>query len=265
MLEEEISKTEARLLDANWSPECKDDFEKLVFQSPLSSMAWLGYTAFHLARGEVEAGRSVMERALRRIPFTEEQEIQNIWFSYINLECSYGGASSLEGILQRFLKHNDKFPALVHLLKVFERCRKLEDANCIGQMIVKKHKHLPSAWISYGNFLYSTERTDEARQLLQDSAKHLQKHDQIAVTIQFAKAELKYGFSEHGIMLFEKLVASFPTRTDLWSVYADAVIKIGDNAQTSELFERILSLNIPEKKLQFLIKKQEEFKNRNMK
>lgn len=85
-----VFQTEARLLDANWSPECKDDFEKLVFQSPLSSMAWLGYTAFHLARGEVEAGRSVMERALRRIPFTFVDTLQLFMIDYACIcTCTY--------------------------------------------------------------------------------------------------------------------------------------------------------------------------------
>lgn len=56
----------------------------------------------------------------------EEQEIRNIWFSYINLECTYGGSSSLDDILKRFMKHNDRFPALCHLLKVFEKCQKWE-------------------------------------------------------------------------------------------------------------------------------------------
>lgn len=260
--EEDVSKAEALLLDVNRLPETKEDFEKLVFQSPVSSMAWLGYTAFHLAKGEVAAARSVMERALQRIPFTEEQEIRNIWFSYINLECTYGGSSSLDDILKRFMKHNDKFPALCHLLKVFEKCQKWEDAEKIGQTMIQKFKHMPEAWTSYGCFLYSTGRLEDGRSLLQQSEKYLDKQQHIMVTLQFTKAEFRNGSSEHGIAFLEKLVGTYPSRTDLWSVYVDALTKLGNSTQTRDLYERIFSLNLPEKKVKFLADKYRDFKNK---
>lgn len=55
---------------------------------------------------------------------------------------------------------------------------------------------------------------------------------EITVTLQFAKAEFSNGSSEHGIAFFEKLVGTYPSRTDLWSVYIDALTKLGRNTQT---------------------------------
>jgi hypothetical protein len=49
-------------------PETKEDFERLVFQSPCSSMCWLRYAAMHIAETDIDSAREVFKRALQAIP-----------------------------------------------------------------------------------------------------------------------------------------------------------------------------------------------------
>ena len=41
----------------------------------------------------------------------------------------------------------------------------------------------------------------------------------------FGQLEFKHGDTERGKTLYEKLLSSYPKRTDLWSIYIDMLIK----------------------------------------
>ena len=77
----------------------------------------------------------------------------------------------------------------------------------------------------------------------------------------FGQLEFKYGDQERAKTLYEKLLASYPKRTDLWSIYIDMLIKYDTDPVNAArpIFDRILSLNIPPKKMKFLIKKYLQF------
>lgn len=44
--------------------------------------------------------------------------------------------------------------------------------------------------------------------------------------------------------MFEGLLSSFPKRVDLWSVFLDLEIKVGDVEQVRRLFERALGIGV---------------------
>jgi rRNA biogenesis protein RRP5 len=44
----------------------------------------------------------------------------------------------------------------------------------------------------------------------------------------FAQMEFKHGEVERGRTLFEGIMSNFPKRLDLWSVYIDMEIRVGD-------------------------------------
>lgn len=44
----------------------------------------------------------------------------------------------------------------------------------------------------------------------------------------FAQLEFKYGEAERGRTLLEGIVSNHPKRLDLWNVYLDMEIKVGD-------------------------------------
>ncbi|KAK0053509.1 protein RRP5, partial [Biomphalaria pfeifferi] len=60
------------------------DFEKLVLQSPDSSVVWIAYMTYLIELGEIENARLVAERAINTILFREEQEKMNVWMAYLN-------------------------------------------------------------------------------------------------------------------------------------------------------------------------------------
>ena len=81
----------------------------------------------------------------------------------------------------------------------------------------------------------------------------------------FGKLEFKYGDRERAKTLYEKLLSSYPKRTDLWSIYIDMLIKYDTDPvhAARSIFDRILSLNIPPKKMKFLIKKYLQFEKQH--
>ena len=48
----------------------------------------------------------------------------------------------------------------------------------------------------------------------------------------FAQLEYKHGEPEKGATMFENVLTSYPGRLDLWSVYLDKTIALGDHEQT---------------------------------
>ena len=61
--------TERQLMEDDQAPQSSEDFDRLVLQSPDSSLVWLRYMAFHLETTEIEKARAVAERALKTISF----------------------------------------------------------------------------------------------------------------------------------------------------------------------------------------------------
>ena len=67
--ERRLLETERRLVGSDQQPTSAEDFDRLVLQSPDSSLIWLGYMAHHLETTEIEKARTVAERALKTISF----------------------------------------------------------------------------------------------------------------------------------------------------------------------------------------------------
>ena len=67
-------KAETQLLDGSRLPQSVGEFDRLVLQSPDSSLVWLRYMTFHLELTEVDKARAVAERALKTISFRCELE-----------------------------------------------------------------------------------------------------------------------------------------------------------------------------------------------
>ena len=50
----------------------------------------------------------------------------------------------------------------------------------------------------------------------------------IETIVKFALLEFKYGEPQRGQTMFESILNNYPKRSDLWSVYLDAMIKLRD-------------------------------------
>ena len=79
----------------------------------------------------------------------------------------------------------------------------------------------------------------------------------------FAQLEFKFGSSERGRTIFESLLANYPQRTDLWSMFIDTeMAHLGSRGNGSgglspirALFDRVISLKLSAKKVQSFFKK----------
>lgn len=49
----------------------------------------------------------------------------------------------------------------------------------------------------------------------------------VDVIAKFAQLEFRYGNAEKGRTMFDKVLTSYPKRTDLWSVFIDLMVKHG--------------------------------------
>jgi rRNA biogenesis protein RRP5 len=79
----------------------------------------------------------------------------------------------------------------------------------------------------------------------------------------YAQMEFKLGEPEKGRTIFEGILSTYSKRTDLWSIYCDMSIKAGDVDQVRRLFERILQLKWPAKKMKFFFKKYLDYEKKH--
>lgn len=61
----------------------------------------------------------------------------------------------------------------------------------------------------------------------------------------------------------EGILRSYPKRTDIWGVYLDQEVKLGDVLRARALFERAVATDLPPKKMKALFKKYVAFEARN--
>ncbi|OZJ03378.1 hypothetical protein BZG36_04497, partial [Bifiguratus adelaidae] len=256
------------------APQVASDYERLLLGSPNSSFLWINYMAFQLQLAEIDKAREIGERALKTINFREEQEKMNVWVAMMNLENTYGTEESLQAVFQRALQVCEPKKVYLQLANIYERAEKVdvsvhaakggEDtylteetqrADEMYQTIVKKFSQSSKVWTIYGQFCMQQQNVERARELLQQSLKSLPKRKYIKTIIKFAQMEFKQGEPERGRTLFEKILSEYPKRVDLWSVYLDMEIKVGDPDLIRRLFARVTTLKLSSKKMKFFFKK----------
>jgi len=71
----------------------------------------------------------------------------------------------------------------------------------------------------------------------------------------FAQLEFKFSSPEHGRTIMTGLLANYPRRFDLWSVFLDLEIKQGEPAVIRRLFQSVLAMKMSTKKAKFFFKK----------
>ncbi|KAK7848536.1 rrna biogenesis protein rrp5 [Quercus suber] len=257
--EQEIRAAEERLLE-NDIPRTADEFEKLVRSSPNSSFVWIKYMAFMLSMADVEKARSIAERALQIINIREENEKLNIWVAYFNLENEYGNPpeEAVRKVFQRALQYNDPKKVHLALLGMYERTEQHKLTDELLDKMVKKYKHSCKVWLRrVQRILKQTQ--DAIQPVVNRALLSLPRHKHIKFISQTAILEFKCGVPDRGRSMFEGILREYPKRTDLWSIYLDQEIRLGDADVIRALFERAISLSLPTKKMKFFFKKYLEY------
>ncbi|KAL6563943.1 hypothetical protein OROHE_005183 [Orobanche hederae] len=253
--EREIRAAEERLLEKD-IPRNADEFEKIIRSSPNSSFIWIKYMAFMLSLADIEKARSVAERALRTINIREEFEKLNIWVAYFNLENEYGNPAEevVRKVFQRALQYCD--PKRVHLalLGMYERTEQYKLADELLDKMSRKFKHSCKVWLRKIRSLLR-RNSDGIQSVVNRALLSLPRHKHIKFISRTAILEFKCGVPDRGRSMFEGMLREYPKRTDLWSIYLDQEIRLGDADLIRALFERAISLSLPPKKMKFLFNK----------
>ncbi|WOG99939.1 hypothetical protein DCAR_0519295 [Daucus carota subsp. sativus] len=260
--EREISAAEERLIEED-VPRTPDEFEKLIRNSPNNSFLWIKYMEFMISLSDVEKARSIAERALRTINIREESEKLNIWVAFFNLENEYGNPpeDAVAKIFQRALQYCDPKKVHLALLGMYERTERPEQQKLADELIekmVKKFKHSCKVWLRRIQILLK-QKQDGVQPLVSRALMSLPRHKHIKFISQAAILEFKGGVPDRGRSMFEGMLREYPKRTDLWSIYLDQEIRLGDMDVIRSLFERAISLSLPPKKMKFLFKKYLEY------
>uniref|UniRef100_A0A3B3ZW78 S1 motif domain-containing protein n=1 Tax=Periophthalmus magnuspinnatus TaxID=409849 RepID=A0A3B3ZW78_9GOBI len=258
--EKALVKRELELMDPNLRPEDDAAFERLLLASPNSSLLWLQYMAHHLQATQIEQARTVAERALKTISF-EEQEKLNVWVALLNLENMYGTAESLKKVFERALQFCEPMPVYQQLADIYTKSDKTKEAEVLYKTMVKKFRQNKDVWLSYGTFLLQQGQSGAASALLQRALKSLPSKD-VDVIAKFAQLEFRYGDMEKGHAMFDKVLTSYPKRTDLWSVFIDLTVKHGSQKEVA-LFDRVIHLSVSMKKIKFFFKRYLEYEKKH--
>ncbi|XP_072958510.1 rRNA biogenesis protein RRP5 isoform X2 [Typha angustifolia] len=255
----EISAAEQRSLQ-KVIPSTADEFEKLVRSSPNSSFVWINYMAFMLDLADIEKARSIAERALRTINVREEEEKLNIWVAYFNLENEYGSPpeEAVKKTFQRALQYCDPKKLHFALLGMYERTEQQKLADELLERMIKKFKTSCKVWLRYAQS-FLKQGKNEIQSVVNRTLLSLPRNKHIKFISQIAILEFKCGVPERGRSMFESVLREYPKRTDLWSIYLDQEIRLGDKEVIRALFERATCLSLPPKKMKFLFKKYLEY------
>jgi rRNA biogenesis protein RRP5 len=90
---------------------------------------------------------------------------------------------------------------------------------------------------------------DAANKALEQGLKSLPRRKHIKVISRAAILEFRIGSPERARILFEGILRNYPKRTDLWSVYLDQEIRLGNESVIRALFERVICLELPPRKM----------------
>ncbi|XP_044047429.1 protein RRP5 homolog isoform X2 [Siniperca chuatsi] len=261
--EKALVQREAELMDPSLRPQDAAAFERLLLASPNSSLLWLQYMAHHLQATQIEQARAVAERALKTISFREEQEKLNVWVALLNLENMYGTADSLKKVFERALQFCEPMPVYQQLADIYAKSDKTKEAEGLYKTMVKRFRQNKAVWLSYGTFLLQQGQSDAASALLQRALKSLPSKESVDVIGKFAQLEFRYGDAEKGRTMFDKVLTSYPKRTDLWSVFIDLMVKHGSQKEVRALFDRVIHLSVSVKKIKFFFKRYLEYEKKH--
>lgn len=261
--EKALLQREAELMDPNLQPQDPAAFERLLLASPNSSLLWLQYMAHHLQATQIEQARAVAERALKTISFREEQEKLNVWVALLNLENMYGTEESLKKVFERAVQFCEPVPVYQQLADIYTNSNKIKEAEGLYKTMVKRFRQNKAVWLSYGTFLLQQGQSDAASSLLQRALNSLPPKESVDVITKFAQLEFRFGDAERGRNMFDKVLTSYPKRTDLWSVFIDLMVKHGSQKEVRALFDRVIHLSVSVKKIKFFFKRYMEYEKKH--
>lgn len=156
---------------------------------------------------------------------------------------------------QRALPFCDHKKLSLALLGVFERREQHDMADQLFQTLLKKFKGSSKVWLRRIQNLLKRGMSDAAKSAFERALQCLPKRKHIKLISKAAFLEYKFGSEERARAMLEGVLRNYPKRTDIWNVYIDQEVKVGDIERVRGLFERAVSLDLAPKRMKFLFKK----------
>jgi len=259
--EAEVREREKKLLDEQEKElKTSDDYEKLLLKNPNSSYIWIQYVAFKFQKDGIEKARQLIERAIRTITFRNENEKLNLWTAYINLEFNFGTEDTLLKVFERAKGANNPKHVFMKLIDLYRAGERWDHVEELSKAMIKKHKNSSKAWISHLGDMLDVMKSKGAQNLdlssiISRALQSLPKRKHLKLLPHHGILLFKNGAQEKGRTVFEAIVANYPKRTDIWSIYADMETKYGDKERFRNLMERCLTLDLNSKKMKFFFKR----------
>ncbi|KAM4032061.1 protein RRP5 homolog [Anomaloglossus baeobatrachus] len=257
--DDQKTQTKMAVVDPNQPPQSVHEFERLVISSPNNSANWIQYIEYHLQATDLEQARAVAERALQTIYFREEQEKLSVWVAMLNMENTFGTEETLQKVFERAIQYNDPLKAFQHLVDIYLKSEKLKEAENLYKTMVKRFRQEKSVWWKYATFLLKQGQSEATHRLLQQALKCVPDKEHVDLISKFAQLEFRMGDTVRAKALFESTLSSYPKRTDIWSVYIDMMVKYGTKKEIRDIFERVIHLSLPPKKIKFFFKRYLEY------
>eukprot|EP01068_Selenidium_serpulae_P001211 Selendium_serpulae@DN1267_c0_g1_i1.p1 len=254
-----------------------DDFERMLLSRADDSDVWIRYMAHHIKMSELSKGRAVAERAINTISFRRDNDRLHVWLAYLNMECAFGDDAHFDSLFTRALAHNDQKKIYLHVTHVLESHGRRNDAVDTAEKACAKYATSKKMWIRHLELLFhlpstaamtATDTTgfkryikpgerpeqvdlDQVQRVVLKALQRLPKQDHLSLLTKVARLEYKFGSLERGKSYFEKIVAEYPKRVDLWQQYLETHTaahspprsgETADKAPVRLLFERVTSL-----------------------
>jgi len=233
------------------------DYERVLIGSPNSSYVWIRYMAYCVTIGELEKARAVAEHALKRIAPAENKEKFNIWTAFLNIEILKGNKDTLVKVFERSLAYSNPKRMQTHLGYLFGQAGQHDRAVEAYKDALNKYNVSKKVLQEYLDYLVNTKHDLAAfRATLSERMKSLPRKKHLQVLKHAAILEYKYGDPERARTMFEGIVGSHPKQIDLWLVYIDMEMKVGnDTMAIRKLFDRCITLSFSPKSMKAIFKK----------
>lgn len=139
----------------------------------------------------------------------------------------------------------------------YEQAGDVDGANSLFLAALKRpqYKKSKKVWSAYLAFKLRAGRHEEAKKELARAMQSLSRHKHVEVISKYAMAEFECGSDDRGRVVSEDLLANYPKRMDLWTLYVDKEIKHGNTQQARQLFKRIIAAKWKTKQMKAAFKK----------
>ena len=170
--------------------------------------------------------------ATRRSPrrsYREEGELLNVWVALLNLENLHGQPRE-EAVARTFARaaaRCDEKKLLLALAGIYARTEQRPAAAQALATACRKFSGSAKVWLRRISLDLEAGNGDGARATVERAVKALPARKHVKLLTRTALLEFRCGSAERGRAIFEGVLANYPRRLDLWSVYMDQEIKLG--------------------------------------